>query len=178
MEQLASPGGLIAALSPTRGYWRTLQSASGGGLDMLVQAIAQSPMFQYTYGLVHELDEKDIILDLRAATSLMASRVLRDDEIAYFHTHNLMGYVNHGLALAARDLRPRIQNVPDSSVVGVVRSTAFTFILKLIGEDLKEPTPVLQDVVKHLHISDASRMSLIQASLANVSGKSSQIVHH
>ncbi len=178
MEQQRSPGALVAALTPTRGYWRTLKSMSGNGLDELVQLIAQSPMFQYTYGMVHGLEEDNIILDLRAATSLMANKILSDDEVRYFSTNDLMGYVNHGLALAARDLRPRVQNIPDSSVVGAIRTTVFTYILKLVGEDLKHPTPVLQDIVKHLHLSDAARMSLLRASLANVTNKSSQIVHH
>ncbi len=177
METAINPGELIAALSPSRIYWRAL-SRRMDGLDELVHLMAQSPMFQYTYGSIHGLDTFNVINDLRAATSLMAMSVFSENEIAYFHRRDLLGYVNHGLALAARYLRPRVSNIPVESLLDTIRSTVFSFILKLIGEDLKDPRPVLQEVVSHLDLSDSARMAVLQAALANVKNQSSKITVH
>jgi hypothetical protein len=177
MQCIATPCDLLAALTPTSLYWRTLQSRIED-LDRTVTLIATEPLFQHTYGSVHGRDLREMLLDIRSATSLMAANIFTRNEIETFCDLGYVFYLNHGLALAARHLRPRAPTIPDTIFVQTARMRAFSFILKLLGEDLKEPRPVLQDLVGRLDLDEQEKMSLLHAAMVNCANQSSKIVHH
>jgi len=177
MQCQANPCDLLAALTPTRVYWRTLQRRIED-LDETVNMIVSTPFFQHTYGSVHGVTPEEMIMDVRSATGLLASNIFSPVEIQAFVDLGLIQYMNHGLALAARHLRARAPTIPDQVFVQTVRLRAFSFILKLVGEDLKEPRPVLQDLVDRLQVTDGERMSLLHAAIANVINQSNKIVLH
>lgn len=178
MQCIANPRDLHAALVPTGTYWRELSSRFQD-LDQTVLQIVSTPLFQHTYGTAYGSPTKEeMLLDARSATSLLANNVFSFTEIQVFGELGLVSHMSHGLALAARHLRARASTIPPQQFVQTVRMRAFTYILKLIGEDLANPRPTLEKVVRGLDINEAERMSLLQASLANVINQSSKLVLH
>lgn len=179
MEQITTPtaSDLLSALMPTRNYWRSMAERFND-LDGSVEAIVQQPMFQHVYGSVHGADLTGMLEDVRSGAALLASRLFHTSELEVFIEMGLTSHLNNGLALAARYLRPRAATIPTEVFVSTARMKSFTFILKLVGEDLKVPRPVLQALVERLELDQASQMSLLQATLANVVNQSSKIVLH
>lgn len=171
-------GDMLAALTPTRGYWRTLQKRVDGDLNEVLEAIIQTPLFQHTYGAAYGMQLEDMIEDVKSATGLIVGHIFSANELMVFSGMGLLTYMNHGLALAARRLRDRQGSIPPDAFVEHARITAFTYILKLMGEDLKDPAPTLQAVIEQLEISPPQRLSLLQASMANVLSQSRKIVLH
>lgn len=175
--EITDPRALIAALSPTGGYWRSM-SEKFEALDETVHAIVMAPLFQHTYASVHGSSVDDMILDVRSATSLLASNIFHPDELEVFVAKEVVPQMNQGLALAARDLRRRAPTFPTQTFVELARNVALTYVLRLIGEDLKDPRPVLKEMLAQMKLTDRQRMALLQAAVLNCHRRSSKIVLH
>lgn len=171
------PRDLLAALMPNQSYWQNLQSQVED-LDRTLSMYANQPMVQHTYGSVHGRNWREMVIDLRSAAGLLNANVFTSAEVDAFIELGMAEYVNPGLALAARYLRPRAPTIPDQILVQTVRTTAFSFVLRLIGEDLKEPRPVLQNLITRFEMEEREKMSLLQAALINCANQSKKIVHH
>lgn len=173
-----NPSDMLAALTPTRLYWRNLQRQVDGDLDELLANIVNTPLFQHTYGSVRGLDLDEMIEDAKSATGMIIGNIFSANELMLFTGMGMLSYMNHGLALAARRLRDQQNSIPTQAFVPHARMTAFTFILKLMGEDLKNPAPTLHEIIEQLEISPPERLSLLQATMANVMTQSRAITLH
>ena len=169
---------LIAALEPTRIYWRNM-SRRFEELDEMVSMILETPLFQHTY--VHTLQNPnptDMIYDVRSGTGLLANNLFSLEEIRIFEKFQLSHYVNVGVVFAARHLRTRFTTIPASTFVESARTIAFTHIFKVIGDDLIDPRPVLEKLIESFDLPPEQKLSLFQAAMANTTLSSKSIVLH
>ena len=174
---LATPEQVVAALSPGRLYWKELRRKWESAEDY-VQAIIDTPLFRHVYRERHGRNLEDMIMDVRSATGLLTNQLITAEELEMFESRGLIPYVSQGLALAAHSMRPRLASLNQGDFITNVRIACFSFILKLIGEDLCEPRQVLTELIDKLELDPARRMSLLAAAVASATDKSQRITLH
>jgi hypothetical protein len=174
----ATANDLITALNPTRISWRHICRRSAGWEDVASELVS-TPLFLHTYvHMTQVIDLPTMTLDVKSGTGLIANNIFTIEEIEEFTTRGLAYYLNAGMVLAARHLRTRQNTIPVETFVHVARTIAFSFILRLIGNDLTDPIPIFEMIVETLPIPDDQKMSLFHAAVANIALKPHAITLH
>lgn len=171
------PQAIRKALQLTVPYWNEL-SERHGWMDDAVQLYCNSPLFQYEYTGTAARSSQEFIYDMRTSVALIANRLFTEQEVRAFHDEGFLLQLQHGVILAARILRERVQVMDLTKLVHTTRTMALTYALKVIGENMRDPRVLFRRVIERLEMDDHARMNLFQKSIMNTQAQSSRLVLH
>lgn len=158
---------IIETLMSSRIHWREMKRRFTA-IDDLVTSIVSTPLFQHTYTQFASPLLESMIYDARSGAGLIANNLLSPAETTVFVEMGLVYHLNLGMALAARRLRFRLNTIPPHLFIAHARLEAFATVLAMIGKDLKDPRPIFQEIIERLPVSDEEKMSILNASMANL----------